>query len=145
MSLPRDGRRLVVALGDRALRGMSRPAGPEAWLRELGRSLPPLVDLVAAGFRLVLTHGWSLPGDERTRRPAGPAPPSALDVRHAETQGAAGYLIQQVLGNLCRSRNVEARIAVGVTRVRGDPDDPAFRRPTSPGGRPYSAAEARRL
>jgi carbamate kinase len=134
----------VVALGDRALRGASRPTGPEAWLRELGRSLPPLADLVAAGFRLVLTHGGGLAGDERARTPAGPVP-SALDVRRAETQGAAGYLIQQVLGNLCRNRNVEARIAVVVTRVRVDPDDPAFRRPTSLVGRPHSAAEARRL
>ena len=143
---PRDRRLLVVALGDRALRGASRPAGPEAWLRELGRSLPPLADLVADGFRLVLTHGQGLPGDDPARGvPRRPVPPSALDVRRAEAQGAAGYLIQQVLGNLCRNRNVEAPIAVVVTRVRVDPDDPAFRRPTSPVGRPHSAAEARRL
>jgi carbamate kinase len=137
----------VVALGDRALRGASRPAGPEAWLRELGRSLPPLADVVADGCRLVLTHGRGLPGDEPVvpGAPGRPAPPSALDVRRAETQGAAGYLIQQVLGNLCRNRNVEASIAVVVTRVRVDPDDPAFRRPTSPVGRPHSVAEARRL
>jgi carbamate kinase len=145
MSLARDGRLLVVALGDRALRGARRPAGPDAWLRELGRSLPPLADLVAAGFRVVLTHGGSLPGDEHAPNPAGPAPPSSLDVRRAETQGAAGYLIQQVLGNVCRDRSVEARIAVVVTRVQVDPDDPAFRRPTSPVGRPHSAAAARRL
>jgi carbamate kinase len=134
----------VVALGDRALRGARRPAGPEAWLRELGRSLPPLADLVAAGFRVVLTHGGGPPGDERARKPADPPPPS-LDVRRAEIQGAAGYLIQQVLGNVCRGRNVEARIAVVVTRVGVDPDDPAFRHPTSPVGRPHSAAAARRL
>ena len=136
----------MVALGDRALRGASRPAGPEAWLRELGRSLPPLADLVADGLRLVLTHGGGLPGDEPARVARGrPLPPSALDVRRAATQGAAGYLIQQALGNLCRNRNVEAPIAVVVTRVLVDPDDPAFRRPTSPVGGPHSAAETRRL
>jgi carbamate kinase len=147
MSSLRDPRLLVVALGGRALRGAGGPAGPEAWLRELGRRLPPLAELVGAGFRLVVTHGRGLLRDEHKREAPGrrrvlPAP---LDVRRAETQGSAGYLIQQVLGNLCRNRNVEVPIAVVVTRVRVDADDPAFRRPTRPVGPPRSAAEARRL
>jgi len=146
MSPPRDPRRLVVALGSRALRGPGGPTGPEAWLRALERSLLPLADVVAAGFRLVLTHGGGLPGDDLVRVEAGrTVPPPTLDLRRAETQGAAGYAIQQVLGNLCRDRNVEVPIAVVVTRVRVDPDDPAFRRPSRPVGPPYSAAQARRL
>jgi carbamate kinase len=72
-------------------------------------------------------------------------PTLALDLRAAEAQGAAGYGIQQALGNLCRARGVEVPIAVVVTRVEVAPDDPAFRRPTRPFGPPYSAAQARRL
>ena len=147
MSLPRDPRLLVVALGGRALQGPGRPAGHAAWLRALEQSLPPLVDVAAAGFRVVLVHGRA-PLGEGDRR-AGPGrstlPPLALDLRAAETQGAAGYGIQQALGNLCRARGIAMPIAVVVTRVEVAPDDPAFRRPTRPVGPPYSAAQARRL
>jgi carbamate kinase len=147
MTAPRDPRLLVVALGGKALRGAGAPAGPEAWLRALERSLPPLADLLAAGFRLVLTHGSSLPGDDLVRVDPGrrTSVPPTLDLRRAETQGAVGYAIQQVLGNLCQARNVAVPIAVVVTRVRVDPDDPAFHRPTRPIGPRYSAARARRL
>jgi carbamate kinase len=147
VSPPRDPRLLVVALGGRALHGPGRPAGREAWLRALGRNLPPLVDVAAAGFRLVLVHGGAPPGADGHR--AGPGrsaiPPLALDLRAAEVQGAAGYGIQQALGNLCRARGVAIPIAVVVTRVEVAPDDPAFGRPTRPVGPSYSAAQARRL
>jgi carbamate kinase len=147
VSSPRDPRLLVVALGGRALQGPGRPAGPEAWLRALGRSLPPLVDVVAAGFRLALVPGSPPPWG--AGRPAGPgrspAPGLALDLHAAEAQGAAGYGIQQALGNLCRARGVEVPIAVVVTRVEVAPDDPTFRRPTRLVGPSYSAAQARRL
>ncbi len=144
---PRDPRLLVVALGGRALRGVSGPAGPEAWLRAFGRSLPPLADVVAAGLRPVLVHGSSLPGDDRASAPLGRAPvsPLPLDLHRAASQGAAGYALQQILGNLCRNRNVEVPIAVVVTRVRVDADDPAFDRPTRAVGPRYPVAQARRL
>ena len=138
---------LVVALGGRALQGAGRPAGPEAWLRALERSLPPLIDVVAAGFRIVLVHGGQVSWDGGRRAGAGRSPAStlALDIRAAEAQGAAGYTIQQALGNLCRARGAAVPIAVVVTRVEVAPDDPAFRRPTRPVGPSYSAAQARRL
>jgi carbamate kinase len=146
-SLTRDPRRLVVALGGRALQGPGKPAGVEAWRRALGRSLPPLVDVLAAGFRIVLVHGAELPGDAPRRPgPGRSAPPAlALDLRAAETQGGAGYGIQLALGNLCRARGLDVPIAVVVTRVEVWPDDPGFGRPTWPVGPPYSAAQARRL
>lgn len=138
MPEPRDPRLLVVAIGGNALREPGGEAAPAEWLRALERSLPPLVDLVAAGFRLVLTHGHGPQvGDELPRLP--------LDLCGAETQGSIGYTIQQVFGNLCRARGIEAPAAALVTRVVVDPDDPAFRRPTKPIGPFYTAAKARRL
>ena len=61
MRLPRDPRLLVVALGGRALqaptgRPVGRAAGREAWTRALERSLPPLVDVARAGFRVRSVH-----------------------------------------------------------------------------------------
>jgi carbamate kinase len=94
----------------------------------------------------VLAHGEA-PGETGRRAGPGraPVPPLALDLRAAETQGLAGYGIQQALGNLCRARGIAIPIAVVVTRVEVDPDDPAFRRPTRLVGPRYSASQARRL
>lgn len=95
----------------------------------------------------MLVHGGQPSGDagRRARPGRSTVPTLALDLRAAEAQGAAGYGIQQTLGNLCRTRGVEVSIAVVVTRVEVAADDPAFRRPTRPIGPPYSAAQARRL
>ncbi len=144
----RDDRLLVVAIGGNALREPRGLAKPEEWFRALGRSLPPLVELVAGGFRLVLTHGnGPQVGDELLRMEMAQktVPPLSLDLCGAETQGSLGYAIQQVFGNLCRARGLEVPVATIVTRVLVDARDPAFKRPTKPIGPFYTAAKARQL
>jgi len=152
MRLPRDPRLLVVALGGRALqapagRPMGRSAGREGWLKALERSLPPLVDVATAGFRIVLVP-CGAPVDDADRRAKGSrsaAPPRPLDLRAAEAQGAVGYGVQQALANLARARGGEVPVAVVLTRVEVAPDDPAFARPARAVGPPYSVPLARRL
>jgi carbamate kinase len=149
--LPRDPRLLVVALGGRALQASGRPTGRPparaAWARVLELSLPPLVDVAAAGFRIALVP-CGVPLDDTDRR-AGPSrtasAPPPLDLRAAEAQGAVGYGVQQALANLCRARGDEVPIAVVLTRVVVAADDPAFAKPTRAIGPPYSVATARRL
>lgn len=148
MAEPRDPRLLVVAIGGNALREPGGLATPDEWFRGLERSLPPLVDLVAAGFRLVITHGnGPQVGDELLRMELArkEVPPLTLDLCGAETQGSLGYAIQQVFGNLCRARGVDTPVATIVTRVLVDPGDPAFGQPTKPIGPFYSATKARQL
>lgn len=148
MTEPRDARLLVVAIGGDAWRETRRVAKPDDWFRALGRTLPPLVELVAAGFRLVLTHGnRSQVGDAMLRMELArrSLPPLSLDLCGAETQGSLGYAIQQVFGNLCRARGLEVPVATVVTRVVVDPQDPAFARPTAPVGPLYPPAKAKRL
>jgi carbamate kinase len=144
---PRDPRRLVVALGGRALPLTGRSTRPEAWRQAVERALPPLVDVVAAGFRLALVPGGEPsasagPAAGRDRAAEGPL---ALDLRVAEAQGAAGYRLQQALGNLCRARDLDIPLGVVVTRVEVAADDPAFAHPTRAVGPTYSIAQARRL
>ena len=109
----------------------------------LERTLPPLADVLAAGFRLLIAHDGEPPEDHGRR--AEPPVRHSLDLQGAQIQGAVGYSIQQVLGNLCRARGVDVPIVAVVTRIGVEPDDPAFDRPTWPVGPPYSAAQARRL
>ena len=145
---PRDRRLLVVAIGGNALREAGGVAAPGEWFSTLERSLPPLVDLVVAGFRLVLTHGnGPQVGDELLRMELArkTVPPLTLDLCGAETQGSLGYAIQQVFGNLCRARGLDVPVATVVTRVVVDLQDPAFVRPTKPIGPFYTASKARQL
>jgi carbamate kinase len=148
VSRGRDPRLVVVAIGGNALREPGGAAKPDEWFRALERSLPPLVELVARDFRLVLTHGnGPQVGDELLRMELArrTVPPLSLDLCGAETQGSLGYAIQQVFGNLCRARGLDVPVAALVTRVVVDPADPAFRAPTKPIGPFYPAAKARDL
>lgn len=137
-----------MAIGGNALRERGGRGKPDEWFRALGKTLPPLVDLVARGFRLVLTHGnGPQVGDELLRMELAQksVPPLSLDLCGAETQGSLGYAIQQVFGNLCRARGLEVPVATVVTRVVVNADDPAFKAPTKPIGPFYTAAKAREL
>jgi carbamate kinase len=146
--MSRDPRLLVVGIGGNALREPGGVDRPDEWFRALARSLPPLVDLVAAGYRLVLTHGnGPQVGDELLRMELAKrtVPPLPLDLCGAETQGSLGYAIQQVFGNLCGARGRDVPVAALVTRVVVDPEDPAFAWPTKPIGPFYSRTRARQL
>lgn len=139
---------VVAAIGGNALRAEDGVGAPSEWFDALARTLPPLLDLIAAGHRLVVTHGnGPQVGDELLRmeiaRPVMPA--LSLDLCVAETEGSLGYAIQQSLGNLLRARGLATPVAAVVTQVVVDPEDPAFRRPTKPIGSFYSKAQAQRL
>ncbi len=139
---------IVAAIGGNALRTEDGVGAPSEWFDALSASLPPLLDLLAAGHGLVLTHGnGPQVGEELLRmeisKPVMPA--LSLDLCVAETEGSLGYAIQQVLGNLIRQRGLPARVASVVTQVLIDADDPAFARPTKPIGAFYTKAQATRM
>jgi carbamate kinase len=139
---------IVAAIGGNALRTEEGIGSPSEWFDALAVALPPLLDLLAAGHRLVLTHGnGPQVGEELLRmeisKPVMPA--LTLDLCVAETEGSLGYAIQQVLGNLLRKRGLPARVASVVTQVLVDARDPAFERPTKPIGSFYTKAQAARM
>lgn len=139
---------IVAAIGGNALHTKDGVGAPSEWFDALSRALPPLLDLVAAGHRLVLTHGnGPQVGEEMLRmeisKPVMPA--LSLDLCVAETEGSLGYAIQQSLGNLLRARGMAAQVASVVTQVVVDREDPAFARPTKPIGSFYTKAQAERM
>jgi carbamate kinase len=139
---------IVAAIGGNALKADDGVGAPSEWFDALAHALPPLLDLLAQGHGLVLTHGnGPQVGEEMLRmeisKPIMPA--LSLDLCVAETEGSLGYAIQQVLGNLLRARGHEATVAAIVTQVVVDADDPAFRRPTKPIGVFYTKAQAQRM
>jgi carbamate kinase len=139
---------VVAAIGGNALAATDGTGAPSEWFDALARALPPLVDLVAAGHRLVLTHGnGPQVGDEMLRMEMSKVvmPALTLDICVAETEGSLGYAIQQVLGNLLRERGIRREVASIITQVVVDPDDPAFARATKPIGPFYTKAQAERM
>ena len=138
----------VVALGGNAIIPHDR-SGTIAEQRELTRStMAQVVEQVARGVRVVLTHGnGPIVGNIvlRNEAMAERIPPMPLDVCGADSQGGVGYMIQQVLHNELGRAGVPRPVVTVVTQVEVDPSDPAFRQPTKPIGPFYRPSEAATL
>jgi carbamate kinase len=104
-----------------------------------------IVDLVAEGLSLVITHGngpqvgFIYRRGELARHEL---PLIPLDICGADTQGAIGYMIEKALLNDFRKRGIKKRVAVVVTQAVVDRDDPSFKHPTKPIGSFMSEKEA---
>src|SRR5206468_6006151 len=138
---------IIAAIGGNALRTDDGTGAPSEWFDALSVSLPPLIDLLAAGHGPVLTHGnGPQVGEELLRmeisKPVMPA--LSPDLCGAETEGSLGYAIQQVLGNLLAARGLSTHVASIVSQVVVAEDDPAFGLPPKPIGPFYKKAEAQR-
>jgi carbamate kinase len=129
--------RTVVALGGNALCDGAEPTVAEQRDR-ISATVERLETVRERGHDLVLTHGnGPQVGQLLRQQDADDGPARPLDVLGAETQGQLGYLLQQAL-----DEQFPGRAATVLTRVRVDPDDPAFERPTKPVGPEYTDAEA---
>jgi carbamate kinase len=107
-----------------------------------------LVQLIKAGWQLVITHGnGPVVGNIlfRMARTASELPPMPMDVCVAHSQGGMGYMLQQSLGNVMREAGLPASVCAMVTQVEVDAADPAFQHPTKPVGRFFSADEAQQM
>lgn len=145
----RGGRRLAVyAVGGNAL---SNPAlvGEEAEKASrmvMQAVLDDVVDLLEAGFRVVLTHGNGPQVGElllmeealydRRKNSGFGSPPSPLGLDNwvAATQGTLGHDIATRLDNTLRGRGRHEQVVALLTRVVVSLDDPRFTRPTKPIG-----------
>jgi len=133
----KDPRMVVVALGGHAVvRRYQRGTVTEQFANARA-SLAPVSDLIAAGHRVIVTHGNGpqvgaiLVRVEEARDQAYELP---LGVCVAESQGEIGYMIQQTLQNQLLRRRVDRPAVTLLTQVLADPDDPLLRRPTKPIG-----------
>jgi carbamate kinase len=139
-----DPQRVLVALGGNAIAG-ERGAGPDAQRVAVEEAAVELADLVAAGHRVVITHGNGpqvgnlLVKNDLARDVVPPVP---LDWCVAQTQATLGFLIVTALEAELRERGVERLVSTVITRVLVSADDPAWGRPTKPIGRWLSEAEA---
>jgi carbamate kinase len=143
------GRTAVVAVGGNALINDGQQ-GTIAEQFENARAMARHVaGLVAAGWRIVLTHGngpqvgFILLRSELVGTTA-PIPQLSLDMAVADSVGGVGYIIGNSVGNELGRRGMADRVACVLTQTVVDPADPAFARPSKPIGAWYTAAEADR-
>jgi carbamate kinase len=140
----------VVAVGGNSLIRDERDVSVAAEREALRETADQIAGMVADGWRILLTHGngpqvgFNMLRAE-TAAKAGLLPRVPLDVHDAQTQGSIGYLLLEGLERAFRRPGVRRPIAVLVTRVIIDAEDPALGQPTKPVGPYYSEEEARAL
>jgi carbamate kinase len=138
-------RTALVAIGGNSLAPAGEPATVAAQRAHVVEVCQVLAQLVAAGWRLVVTHGNGPQVGAALRRSelgAADAYPLPLDMCVASTQGEIGVLLQQGLREALNTHAVDCPVATVLTQVVVSPEDQAFARPSKPVGRFYSAADA---
>ncbi len=137
------GKRIVVALGGNAL-GKT----PEEQLKLVKETAKPLVDLVEAGYELVIGHGNGPQVGminlalEFSANKGGNTPYMPFPECGAMTQGYIGYHLQQAIQEELKARGINKPCATVVTQVVVDKNDPGFQHPTKPVGSFYTKEEA---
>jgi carbamate kinase len=144
----REGARLVVAIGGNALLGSGPVVSAEVQFENALETAGPLVELIAAGCGLVITHGNGPQVGAallRSELAAAHAYPLPYDCCVAATQGEIGYILQYALWRRMRQVGLRTPVVSVITQVRVDPHDPAFARPTKPVGPFYTRERADEL
>ena len=110
------------------------------------RTAKAILQILRAGFRVVVTHGNGPQVGAallRSERAADHVYTHPLDVCDATTQGEIGYLLQQSLQAELAEAGLTTPVVTVVTQVVVALDDPAMSHPTKPIGPFYSEREAR--
>jgi carbamate kinase len=137
---------VVIAVGGNSLIKDAEHSSVFDQYRACGETSDHIADIVAEGYRVVITHGngpqvgFILLRSELAKEVLHQVP---LDSCGADTQGAIGYQISQTLANELRCRGIEKSVAAIVTQTVVDAEDPGFEDPTKPIGPFYTEATAR--
>jgi carbamate kinase len=127
----------VIAIGGNSLiLDKKRPEVEHQWeaVYETSRHI---VQMIKAGWRMVITHGNGPQVGFILRRNELASPEvhtTPMDVIGADTQGSIGYMLQQAISNCLRSEGIRRDVATVVTQTLVDRNDPAFGDPNKPIG-----------
>lgn len=140
-----NGKSVVIALGGNALGDT-----PQEQLALVSKTARSIVDMVAEGINVVVTHGngpqvgmianaFDSAHDASPNIPEMPFPECG-----AMSQGYIGYQLSQAILSDLKRRGIMRSTATVVTQTVVYPDDPAFENPTKPIGPFLSEEEAMR-
>ena len=137
---------ILVAFGGNAILKEQQRGTAEEQFANLDSALECVADLIQEGFKVIITHGNGPQVGVLMRQGEAAedmVPPMPLDVLVAETQGQIGYMIQNSLVNIFRTRQIKRNVVSVVTQVVVNADDPAFDNPSKGVGRFYTEEQAR--
>jgi carbamate kinase len=140
-------RLVVVAVGGNALIRDEQHRSISDQYETARATVRHVVDLIADGWRVVLTHGsgpqmgFILRRSELALHEVSPVP---MDYAGADLQGAIGYMFVKALRNEFRRRSFAREAVAVVTQIVVDRADPAFAELTKPIGSPMDEPTARR-
>jgi carbamate kinase len=134
--------KIVIALGGNAL-----GETPKEQLDLVRKTAKPIVDLVAAGHKLIIVHGngpqvGMINKAMETASQVVKTPEMPFAECGAMSQGYIGYHLQNALREELRNRKINKEVATVITQVVVDAKDPAFKKPTKPIGQFVSKQES---
>lgn len=137
--------RLLVAVGGNATHPEKIEGTSEEQAAMAELTATALLPLTSLDNELIITHGNGpvvgkiLMRQVLARDRIAPMP---LDICVAHSQGGIAYLLMQAIENSLREIDNDRHVAVLLTQVEVDADDPAFDDPSKPIGAFYSEEEA---
>ncbi|MFN8033717.1 MAG: carbamate kinase [Mycobacterium sp.] len=138
----------IVAFGGNALVTDAEHDSIPQQYETVSRTVPPLIDMVEKGWKLVVSHGngpqvgFILRRSELAEAEVDPVP---VDYAVADTQGAIGYMFVKALRNELARRGLSHPVVAVVTHSVVSLDDPAFENPTKPVGSFLEEAKAKEM
>lgn len=140
----------VIAIGGNSLIKDKTKTGVEHQWGAVVETAKHIVEMIKAGWRVVITHGngpqvgFILRRNELAAQVEG-MHTTPMDVIGADTQGSIGYMLQQALDNQLRKHGVRRGVVTVVTQTLVDRDDPAFKNPNKPIGAFMEQDEAQKF
>ncbi|BEI00377.1 carbamate kinase [Edwardsiella ictaluri] len=139
-------KKIVLALGGNAL-----GEGLAEQMKAVKTTARAIVDLIAQGHQVVVTHGngpqvgMINQAFEAAAKTEAHTPMLPMSVCVALSQGYIGYDLQNALREELRDRGMQTPVATLITQVEVDGKDPAFLNPTKPIGSFFTQQEAELL
>jgi carbamate kinase len=138
----------MVAVGGNALIRDAQHTSLDDQYAAVCATATHVVDMIAAGWNVVLTHGNGPQVGFILRRSeiaTGTVPTVPIRYAVADTQGAIGFMFQNAMVNALKRRGIDKQVVTLVTQTVVDILDPAFARPDKPVGSFMSEDAARDL
>ena len=129
--------KIVVALGGNAISRRGEKGDLPDQIRNSRITAEHIVGLVAAGHKVIATHGNGPQVGNILRRVEAARDflyLLTLDICGAHTQGGMGYVLQREIDNAFKKRGMDRIATTIITQTLVDGEDPAFMHPTKPIG-----------
>ena len=138
---------ILVALGGNAINKPEEEGNINQQFQHSEETFNQLTDILLEhpDYQFIITHGNGPQIGNiilRSEYSSSYIYPLPLDVCVSDSEGGMGYMFQQTFYNKLHEKRIRQEVVTIITQTVVDPQDPAFKNPSKPVGRFYSAEEA---